>query len=323
MSEIDFVSLPKRIQQRLEIFPAKKDYKMLGTKPYLPIEYYYEQANSIFGIGNWSVSCVDKPVFEKRCHPITDQFVGEICLVTVTLLVRDCLPITQTRSVAVVYAKKENSTELKDYQDISHTDNAINKATARAVKACFAQLGNIFQNDYEGKKEAEWDKRHNQVTQTPNSNKTVATKAVSNPVAVAPTGTIQIPKAEANLKQADIPSPAVLLVNPSVKEVTFTSTQPIAADSPEISEPDPWAVQSKETGEAGQVVLISDTQKQRLQTLLGKKGRSMNSLEKTIRQRYNHATLTWLELTKEQAQEIIAALEKLPDKPPEAETSAA
>jgi hypothetical protein len=321
MNEIDFVSLPKRIQQRLEIFPAKKDYKMLGTKPYLPIEYYYEQANSIFGIGNWSVSCADKPVFEKRFHPITDKFVGEICLVTVTLMVRDCLPITQTRSVAVVYAKKENSTELKDYQDISHTDNAINKAYARAIKACFAQLGNLFQNDYEGKKEAEWRKRHNQVVQARNPKQEATTKTgVSKPVTVAPAPITQPTKAGTNIKIGDKANPTVALVNPPPNEATTISTQPGNPDASETVGQDPWAVQSNV---AAKVALISDTQKQRLQTLLGRKGRSMNSLEKTIRQRYNHTSLTWLELTKEQVQEIIAALEKLPDKPPEIETPAA
>lgn len=128
--------------EQLATPPARDCYRRLpdGTY-YLPIGYYRETADRIFGSGNWAI-CYDPSSlrFESQLNPLTGKSLGLFCYIAATLTLRDCLPLTVVGHAPVKVGTTATALDLS----LAQYELALRQAEATALKKALAHYGVAF-----------------------------------------------------------------------------------------------------------------------------------------------------------------------------------
>jgi hypothetical protein len=136
----------------LKVAPPTRAYlKRPDGEYYLPVAYYRETADRVFGRGGWSVNYDQSSLrFDAQSHPVTGRLIGVICTISTTLLVKDCLPVTVTGHAPVQFNRSLDTTSaagfeaIAERQPIAVYELAIRGAEARGLKKALAHYGTAF-----------------------------------------------------------------------------------------------------------------------------------------------------------------------------------
>lgn len=141
--------------EMLRTKPNDNDYEVRPDgQTFLPIQYFRNKANEIFGAGRWSWhSDAASVVWRIHNHPTSGKVIGEMCYIQVTVTVEGCQPISTIGYAPVQFSKDRGSGELAPNQQISQYALAVRSAAARGLKDALACFGEAFVADLRGQKE--------------------------------------------------------------------------------------------------------------------------------------------------------------------------